>query len=161
MRRIVYAGLEVFEVLESLESSPANPTVDEEVRKALKSLKPELRSIICSYYFDGNSIEEIAAKNKLSEKQVSIFLRLAKKLLRNLLNNFVKSRWRIKVKGKCRVCSHRKRKTIDRMLIAKANDETWGAFGKRLAKVTGYNFQPPQILIAHLKHIATTKESGI
>lgn len=153
MKRIAYVGLGAVEVLESIQLSAPNPPVDTEVHKALQKLRPDLQSLISDYYFDGVSISSIAAGEGISEKEIRLHLRLAKRHLRYMLCNFVKLRWGIKAARKCQICSHPKRKDIDRLLQAKSENETWGAFGRRLAAATGQHFHPPQVLIAHLKHI--------
>jgi hypothetical protein len=38
-------------------------------------------------------------------------------------------------------------------LKSKPDSETWGEFAKKLKRDIGEKFHPPQILIAHLKHI--------
>ena len=153
MKRLAYVGLVAVDVLESVQLSAPNPQVDTEVRRALQKLRPDLRSLISNYFFDGISISSIAAEEGISEKEIRLRLQLAKRQLRYMLCNFVKTRWGIKAARKCQICLHPNRKDIDRLLLAKPENETWGAFGRRLAASTGQHFHPPQVLIAHLKHI--------
>jgi hypothetical protein len=158
VKRMAYVELGAIEAMESVELAAPNPQVDVEVRKALMKLRPDLRTIISIYYFDGVSISSIAAEKGISEKEVRLRLRLSKRYLREMLCDFVKFRWGIKVARKCQICSHPERKAIDRLLKAKSDNETWGAFGRRLADATGQHFHPPQVLIAHLKHIKLDRE---
>lgn len=153
MNRIIYVGPEIIDILTIAPSPNPDPEVVAAVDFAIKKLEPELREIIYERVYEGRKISEIAVNLNKSEKEITALLYEAKRQLKILLADFVKQRWSIETKGNCRICSHNSRKKIEKILITKKENDSWGQITSEIHKAVGEQFHPPQILIAHLKHM--------
>ncbi len=141
-------------------ATPADPAIEKAVQRALKKLEPDIREIVRQYYFDGLSYAQIAKRQHILRGEARVVIINAKKQLKILLAEFVRTRWNVNVHPTCRICNHPERRIIEYYLAQKSDDESWGEVGNRLMVELGERFHPPQILIAHLEHIDGEMEDG-
>ncbi len=153
MIRILFLDPIELEQVEPFNIAPPDPVLVEVVDKAIIKLPDHLRQIMVQKISMGMSAQQIANINGLTKKQVVAALYEAKRLLKMHLSDFVLKRWNIKARGRCRICEHRNRNIIEKMLLEKRRSETWGSFNKRLCERIGERFAPPKILIAHYNHM--------
>lgn len=126
----------------------------ESVRQQVEALNTNHRNIITMYYFEGRDIAEIALKISLPEDDIRRLLREALNKLRYVLAGPVEKRWpkHFKSLNDCPICGHAKRGLIEKIILNKKPGQSWGAINKVLLKKIGQSFNPPLILINHLKY---------
>jgi hypothetical protein len=155
--QVFFTGSRYLEEFEPIEISPPDPTLAEEVNRALELLPGQLQQIMVDRVYQGMTISQLAHFYGISEKEAGAALYEAKRQLRAHLADFVYRRWKIRAHGGCRFCGHPKSDIIEKMLEEKSDRESWGMFGRRLSKVLGEKINPPRLLIAHSNHIKSRK----
>lgn len=141
--------------------SDVDPILKKTVNEAIEKLPEKHKKALLLYYYQGLSYDEIGRDSglmsgengPLARQKIKKIMNCAHTLLKAELADFVARRWKIRVKGSCRICRHPKVELIDSLLHSKTDSETWREFGMRLKRIIGENFHPPQILKAHLGHI--------
>ncbi len=126
----------------------------ESVRQEVYALDSPYRQVIIMYYFENLGLDQITKEVNLDTPHLDRILREGTLLLRYSLAEMVQKRWpgRFKNIRLCPVCSHPRRVAIERILAEKKAGESWGTLNKRLRKSVGKTFNPPSILINHLKY---------
>lgn len=141
--------------------SPAESSDSEEylefldkVRKEVLALSANHRQVIIMYYFECREIEDIAAEMKLHQDDIRRLLRVGLLQLKHSLTDLVAKRWpnRFKAVKKCRICSHPRRRQIELILNARKPTESWGKINTKMKKQIGCSFNPPSVMISHLKY---------
>lgn len=124
------------------------------VRQAVNTLDDKLRRVIEMYFFENLNISQIEQETGQSCHQVQKLLREAMLILKYSLTDIVRSRWpdRFKEVNRCPICRHPQRKTIEKIIKCKKEAESWGMINKRLKKKVGETFNPPSIMINHIKY---------
>lgn len=144
--------LESIDKIEVIEIPEPAPELVSAVKNAIQQLPDDYQAIITYLFYDGLTFDEIAQKLELPPELVMNKYQLAANQLRIFLHGFVEKRWGIR-HTVCCVCIHPQCERINRILRRKSPEETWSSFNRRLEGSVGAKFNPPQILIAHLKHI--------
>jgi hypothetical protein len=127
--------------------------VEEAVDAALAKLSPDMKMLVLDRFYRGLSVARIASENGMTVNSASASLHDALRLLRLVLMDFAARRWDISRITTCRICRHPRKETIESLLRTRRKSQSWGAFCKRLERAIGERIQPPQILIAHLRHM--------
>lgn len=153
MHRTIFLDPDIIENLKTISRADPDPELVEAVSEALLTLSPDLRRIICERYFEGLTIGEISERNQLAETEAISRIYEARRRLKMLLAEFVRKRWGITVEGVCRICAHRKKEEIETILRTRRPSESWGSTCRRVERLLKERVQPPQILIAHMKHM--------
>lgn len=124
------------------------------IRQAVEALNEKHRQVIEMYFFENLNIGQIAQETAIKPSLVLKLLREATLTLKHSLADIVRNRWpdRFGGLGRCQVCEHPKRKIIEIIANSKKRGESWGSLNKRLAKIAGTTFNPPSILINHMKY---------
>jgi len=153
LKRIIFTAPDKLEALNNCSSIEADPELIAEVNRALEQLEPPLRELLKMWYYEGARITDIARVFNISEKEISRRLYEAKRQMKILLADFVKKRWGVDTGGICRICAHPRRSAIAKILSDRGRNESWKSINERLLEAVGEEFQPPQILKAHIKHM--------
>ena len=154
MHRIVYLDPEILQQLKPLPDQPPDPDVIDAVRKAIESLEPELRKVVHERYFECLTLTQIAERSGVEEREIAKSIYEANRQLKMALADFVAKRWGVKPRGICRICSHPKRETIEKILLKFECGDSWAKITRELESALDEKFHPPQILKAHLKHMS-------
>ncbi len=160
MKRIIYIENNFLQSLAGRDFQEPDQVLTETVNQAVESLRKDLRQIIRARYFEALSVAAIAERNGMPEKEIIRLLYEAKRQLKMILADFAADRWGIKIRGRCRICLHDRRELIDCILLGRSSDESWAATSEKIKAAIGENFQPPQILKAHLKHLSDIGKGG-
>ncbi len=153
MNRILYLDPEILDTLMPARPPDPDPELITAVNEALSGLKPELRELIIKRFYEGRKISEIESELDRPEKEIMALLYEAKRQLRSLLADFARERWGIEVRKGCRICAHARRAEIEKILLGKKERDSWRKTTLKIRDAAGESFHPPQILIAHMKHI--------
>ena len=126
----------------------------EAVRKEVIALPESDSRVIIMYYFECRSIEEIAGEIGIGDTDIKMILRRSLLTLKSRLDKMVRARWprRFADNPKCRICRHPQKDEIERILREKAPSESWGSVNSRLKSKLGLSFNPPSILISHMRY---------
>lgn len=126
----------------------------QKVREAVLQLPPNHSKVIAAYYFECRVIKEIAVELGLSEADIKCILREGLLKLKHTLIPEVKTRWpnRFGHLRDCPICSHPDRDNIEAIIKAKKHSESWGAINKKLKFKFGVSFNPPSVIISHMKY---------
>ncbi len=110
--------------------------VKESVRAAIKRLPQSQQTIICMYYFEDASFEQIVIETGLSPKQIRKLLSAAKTTLKYSLKKVAAERWPAigKLIPACPICFHKRRPEIDKMIQEKPDSQSWRLFKQALLK---------------------------
>ncbi|MCD6162091.1 MAG: sigma-70 family RNA polymerase sigma factor [candidate division Zixibacteria bacterium] len=124
------------------------------VREKVHALDEPYRQIIVMYYFENQKLDSIAKETGLCVPQINKHLGEALLILKYSLAEIVKKRWpnRFANDCLCPVCSHPQKHKIEMILLSKKNNESWGIINKRLKKAVKTAFNPPIILLNHLRY---------
>jgi hypothetical protein len=124
------------------------------VRQAVNTLDDKRRRVIEMYFFENLNLCQIEQETGQSCHQVQKLLREAMLMLKHSLTDIVCNRWpdRFKEANRCPICKHPQRKTIEKIVKCKKQSESWGIINKRLKKKVGQTFNPPSIMINHIKY---------
>ncbi len=159
MHRLIFLDPDLIQLMGESSSQHADPDVIDAVSGALKALGREMEEVVRARYFEGLSVPAIAARYEIQDREVVGILYEAKRRLKILLADFPEKRWGVSTDGLCRVCGHPERKKIEKILMVNAGSRSWGAICREVEQAVGERFYPPQVLKAHLKHIAA-KDRG-
>jgi len=126
----------------------------EKIREKVYDLDEIHRRVIIMYFFENLNLDEIADEIDLHVFQVHKLLSEALLILKHSLAETVQERWpdRFKNLNTCPVCNHPKRHLIEKIIRKKKKNESWRLVNNRLKQKTGQAFNPPSILINHLKY---------
>jgi len=127
--------------------------IREEVRRAIAALPEVDREFIQLYWFEGQSIAEIAKRFNKHPHNIEGYSQRILRKLRRLLADFVASRFGVEtVREPCLICCHPHRLEIEEILRGKRPEETFKRIYRELAKRFGLRITTPQILIGHMKY---------
>ena len=126
----------------------------EQVRRQVYQLDKNHSRVIIMYYFENRDIDQIAAETGLGQQDIRKLLRESLLILKYALAGIVEKRWpdRFKNINTCPICSHPQRVDIEKIISAHKSGESWGKVNKRLRQKIGRTFNPPMVLINHLKY---------
>ncbi len=147
-------------------TNKVDPELERKVRQALSRLAAKEKILIEQFYFQGRNYQEIAQILRLNLKQVEYLHRKAVFKLKNLLAEFVKKRFKIRIDklavgksvnpGKtafsCVICQNPRQKQIEELIESKKEQETWGVVLKKLKNKFNLDIKAPQVLMGHMKH---------
>ncbi len=124
------------------------------IRKEVLALEYPAGEILIRLYFEGMDAEAAAAEIGLSPESVIKISREALHVLKNRLRQVVHKRWPkfFPSAETCPICAHPERAEIERIITAKIDSESWGSVNRKLKKSVGRIFNPPMIIINHLKY---------
>ena len=125
----------------------------DQVRQRVHQLDCIHSRVIIMYYFENRDIDQIAAETGLDQQDIRKALREGLLTLKYALAEAVEKRWpdRFKNINTCPICSHPQRVDIEKIISAHKSGESWGKVNKRLRQKIGRTFNPPMVLINHLK----------
>jgi hypothetical protein len=124
------------------------------VRHAVKALPVSHQRAITMYYFENRETDNIAADLQLDNTDVCKLLREGLNMLKYRLADLVKKRWpnRFTRIRPCPICSHPRRLDIERIIAAKQPTDSWGKVNRALKRDVGCAFNPPSVIISHIKY---------
>lgn len=140
--------------LEKSENDTNHQAFLDSVRQAVNALGQKHRQVIEMYFFENLNLSQIEQETGQSQHQVQKLLREAILMLKSTLAEIVCNRWpdRFQKINRCPICLHPERKMIERVISGKKEAESWGIINKRLKKRVGETFNPPSIMINHIKY---------
>ena len=124
------------------------------VRRELEKLPEDEREFIELYWFEGESIPEIAKLlGKKPYKLESLNKRIIRKL-KNRLARFVKNEFKLdsRIRKKCPICDHPEIARINEILRSKKPEETYRSVIRILCEEFGINIKTPQTIIGHIRY---------
>jgi hypothetical protein len=126
----------------------------ESVRQEVSGLSDNHRQVIIMYYFESREITAIAIELHLNENDVRKLLREGLGQLKHRLTDLVQKRWpdRFAALKPCPICSHPRRRQIDKLLEARKPTDSWGKVNRAVRQKFGCTFNPPSVIINHLKY---------
>ena len=125
----------------------------ESIRREVLELPADQRQVITLYYFETREIVNIATELGLPESDIRKLLRDGLNMLRHRLADLVRKRWPTKFAEarRCPICAHPRRREIEAIVKARKPADSWGKVNRELRKRFGCSFNPPSVLISHLK----------
>jgi hypothetical protein len=126
----------------------------DQVRQQVYSLNSNHRTVAVKYYFENLEIEQIAAETGLNEQDIRKLLRESLLILKSALTEIVRRRWpdRFLQLKTCPICDHPAKIEIERIISMKKPEESWGTINQRMKRMIGCSFNPPILMINHLKY---------
>jgi hypothetical protein len=123
------------------------------VRQTILALPDLPGRVVVMTYFEQKDIDEIACELNLPASEIKRLLKDAKLNLKNALTGLVKDYWPKKFGHlkTCPICNHPKREIIEGILTERNSSLNWAAVNKQLKLAINESFNPPSILIYHLK----------
>ena len=123
------------------------------VRQAVDELDASSRQIISMFYFESRKINEIAKQTGLEIPRIREIIREGLNRLKHLLADEASRRWTGRVKvSHCPVCLHPRRLAIEAIIQQKKTCQSWARINRRLLARIGRRFNPPSLLVNHLKY---------
>ena len=124
------------------------------IRQKVYDLDSNHRQVTIMYYFENLEVNRIADDLGLDQRTVYRLLRESLIMLKTSLAKAVKARWpgRFDDLKLCPICGHPERSAIDSIILSKKSNESWGAINKKLKQRIGRIFNPPAIMINHIKY---------
>jgi len=124
------------------------------IRQKVYDLENDHRRVIIMYYFENLGVEQIAVELGLDQRAVYRLLRESLIMLKSSLTEVVKARWprRFSDLKLCPICDHPERQTIETIIRGKKSGDSWGAINKKLKQRIGRIFNPPTVMINHIKY---------
>ncbi len=131
------------------------------IRRAVEALPENHSKVITAYYFETRVIDDIAEEIGLPEEDTRRILREGLLKLKHALADEVKTRWpdRFGDIRICPICNHPERVAIETLIKSKKRNESWGVVNRRLKSKFGVSFNPPSVIISHMKY--HTKDSEV
>jgi len=135
-------------------SSPRQERIRQAVRGELKKLAFHEREFVELYWFQGRSLNEIAALLGKKPYKLECLNKRIRRKLRSLLADFVNSEFglRIAEDDRCPLCSHPEKDRIDNLLKSKKPEDTFRRIIQILKTDFGIRVSTPQVIIGHLKY---------
>jgi len=124
------------------------------VRQTVYDLESNHRQVVIMYYFENLDVEQITAELGLDQRIIYRRLRESLIKLRSSLAEAVKSRWPKQFRSLklCPICDHPERLAIEKIIHGKKTSESWRTINKKLKQQIGRIFNPPTIMINHIKY---------
>ena len=124
------------------------------VRQKVYDLDSDHRRVIIMYYFENLEVNHIADELGLDQRTVYRFLRESLIMLKASLAETVKTRWpgRFDDLKSCPICNHPERTNIEKIIRSKRPCDSWSTINKKLKKRIGRIFNPPNVMINHIKY---------
>lgn len=125
------------------------------VREELEKLNENERELIEKYWYEGNTMSEIARGQGRPTYKVESFYKQVMRKLKNNLCKFVEMEFKIETEPEkyvCPICSHPRLKEIDGLLATRRPDQTLGKYIKILKHDYGIVISTPQVILGHLKY---------
>jgi hypothetical protein len=124
------------------------------VRQKVYDLDSDHRQVTVMYYFENLEANHIAAELDLDQRTVYRLLRESLRILKASLAEAVKSRWpgRFDDLKSCPICNHPERTAIEKIIRGKKAGDSWSTINKKLKKRIGRIFNPPNVMINHIKY---------
>jgi DNA-binding CsgD family transcriptional regulator len=136
------------------ESDPRQERVREAVQRELERLTFDEREFVELYWFQGKSTQEIGELlGRKPYKLEGLNKRIIRKL-RNRLAEFVRKEFELEIEAEydCGICEHKRRREIDKILLAKKPEETYRRIIGILKNEFGISIKTPQVIIGHIKY---------
>ena len=122
------------------------------IRREVMALPDPHRQVIIMYHFENAEIDQIAREMNVSESDICRFLDEGLRLLQRRLIESVHKRWPKRFRQKCPICNHPRRKEIDQLLTSRKPTNSWGKTNRAIKRRFGCTFNPPFVMINHLKY---------
>jgi hypothetical protein len=124
------------------------------VRKEVESLDHNHRRVITMYYFECLDIKQIALSMKLPPDDIRSLLRESLLMLKSNLADIVAKRWpkRFSKIKRCKICGHPQRSLIEKIVRERLPSDSWGKTNRLIKKQVGCCFNPPTVIINHMKY---------
>lgn len=134
-------------------SGPLQQKIIAAVERALARLPSVEKEIIERYYYQGQSIGEIAEALISTVGSVERRRQNAIRKLRKYLSTFVKEHFGIEVRdlAKCVICDSPFRIEIERLIDSKPAEENWRKLLRCLREKYRLDIMAPQTIVSHIK----------
>ncbi len=134
--------------------------IQRKVRSVLARLPGRERETIQLYYFEGFSIEQIAAKLGTTATRITLLLQRAKRRLKHQLADWVRAEFGVLPPTRsCAICAHPQREAIERLIAKRLPEEPYSRLFRRIRQHHRLKLLSPKTIISHMEYHRTQPET--